>query len=349
MSIKKVLIVGNLGYVGCVLNKFLYEENIEIYGVDANWFGDINTLNFQKNFIKKQFIGDIRKEILNEDIWSTNYDAVIYLAAVSNDPMGKRFANVTHEINADYCLKVATEAKKRGIEKFIFASSCSMYGKADNNYPNEESELSPMTEYAKSKVWAESKLREISSDRFNTIALRFATACGSSPSLRLDLVLNDLVASAIINKHVQVLSDGSPWRPLIHVQDMSRAIRWAIDYKDSNNHLPINVGSKEFTFQVKDFANFVVDMIPGSKLSIATENAIDSRSYKVDFSLYESLSGSLYYPKFDASKSIKDLSNYINSIEIDSDFRSSKKWMRLKFLENSIKLNKLDNELFRIS
>jgi len=346
---KKVLVIGNLGYVGSVLNKFLYEENIDIYGVDANWFGNEESFNLQKKFIKRQVIGDIRKEILNENIWDIKYDAVIYLAAVSNDPMGKRFANVTHQINAEFCLKVALEAKNRGIEKFIFASSCSMYGMSDNNFPNESSELSPMTEYAKSKVWAESELKNISSDKFSVLALRFATACGSSPSLRLDLVLNDLVASAIINKHVEVLSDGTPWRPLVHVQDMSRAIRWSIDYQDQSSFLPINIGSKEFTFQVRDFAKFVVDSVPNSKLSIATDKAVDSRSYKVDFSLYESLSGSEYYPKFDAFKSITDLIECVNSLEIPNNFRASNKWMRLKFLENSIKIKQLNNELFKIS
>ena len=176
---KKVLIIGNLGYIGCVLNKHLYNNGIDIFGLDANWFGDEKTINNQTKYTKQQIIGDIRNEISKEDMWSEKYDAVVYLAAVSNDPMGKRFSNVTHEINGEYCLNVAAEAKKRGVEKFIFASSCSMYGIAEKNFPNENSELSPMTEYAKSKVWAERELKKISSDNFNIISLRFATACGA--------------------------------------------------------------------------------------------------------------------------------------------------------------------------
>tara|TARA_Y100000590_G_scaffold459972_1_gene618269 strand:- start:1349 stop:2395 length:1047 start_codon:yes stop_codon:yes gene_type:complete len=346
---KKVLVIGNLGYVGCVLNKYLFEESVDVYGVDANWFGDDALLNNQKKYTCSQIINDIRNSFNSDDIWSENFDAVIYLAAVSNDPMGKRFAHVTHQINAEYCIKIATEAKNRGVKKFIFASSCSMYGIAENNFPNEDSDLNPMTEYAKSKVWAESQLRSLGSDKFKVISLRFATACGSSPNLRLDLVLNDLVASAIINNHVQVLSDGTPWRPLVHVLDMSRAIRWAIDYNDDNLFLAVNIGSKEFTYQVRDFAKIVTECIPGSKLSIATDKAIDSRSYKVDFSLYESISGDKYYPKFNAEKTIEDLIDSVRQLNIPSDFRVSSNWMRLKYLENRIKSNALDENLYKIS
>lgn len=345
---KKVLIIGNLGYVGCVLNKHLTNDNIEVFGLDANWFGDDKIISDQKKYTKKQIIGDIRKEISQQNMWSEKYDAVVYLAAVSNDPMGKRFSNVTHEINGEYCLNVAVEAKKRGVKKFIFASSCSMYGIADNNFPNENSELNPMTEYAKSKVWAENELEKISSDDFNIISLRFATACGSSPKLRLDLVLNDLVASAILNKHVEVLSDGTPWRPLVHVEDMSRTIKWGINFNCEKNFLPINIGSKEFTFQIKDFAKMVVDNIPDTTLSIATDKAVDSRSYKVDFSLFEKLSGESFYPKFDSKKSILDLMECVKNLDIPKNFRKSNTWMRLKHLENNIHLKLMDENLYKL-
>ncbi len=343
---KKVLIIGNLGYVGCVLNKYLKIRNIDVFGLDANWFGNDKTIIDQKKYTKRQIIGDIRNEISHENMWLEKYDAVVYLAAVSNDPMGKRFSQVTHEINGKYCLNVAHEAKKRGVRKFIFASSCSMYGIADNNFPNEKSELNPMTEYAKSKVWAEKELEKISSDEFKIISLRFATACGSSPRLRLDLVLNDLVASAILNNHVEVLSDGTPWRPLVHVEDMSRTINWGIDFNSEVNFLPINIGSKEFTFQIKDFAKMVVDNIPGTTLSIATDKAVDSRSYKVDFSLFEKLSGKDFYPKFNSQKAIFDLVECIKKLDIPKNFRESNSWMRLKHLENNIKLKLMDEKLY---
>ena len=341
----KVLIVGNLGYVGSEVCKFLYSKNVEIYGIDPNWFGDQDLLDEMNICVKKQWIKDIRDVLVDKEIWKVKYDAVIYLAAVSNDPMGKRFANVTHKINAEYCHEVAKIAKSNGVKKIVFASSCSMYGASDSNFPSENDDLSPMTEYAVSKVWAERKLEEISDESFYSIALRFATACGPSSNLRLDLVLNDLVASALKNKKVEVLSDGTPWRPLIHVKDMARAIFWAINYIPKNYFLPINVGSKEFTFQIKDFAKLVSEAIPETTLTIATGKAVDSRSYKVNFGLYEELAGEEYYPKFDAKKAIDDLINFIKDLDIPDNFRESKKWMRLKALENKIDNNLMDEDL----
>jgi nucleoside-diphosphate-sugar epimerase len=342
---RKVLIVGNLGYVGSEVCKFLQKNSIDIYGIDTNWFGSEELLNEINLYVKKQWVRDIRDALHDKEIWNKNYDAVIYLAAVSNDPMGKRFANVTHKINAEFCFKTAEVAKSHGIKKLVFASSCSMYGASDSNFPSESDELSPMTEYAESKVWAEKKLASISDHHFQCIALRFATACGPSSNLRLDLVLNDLVASAIKNKKVEVLSDGTPWRPLIHVKDMSRAILWAINYIPYEAFLPINVGSKEFTYQVKDFARLVSEALPGTSLTIATKKAIDSRSYKVNFSLYEELAGIEYYPKFDAGRAIQDLIRFIKEIDIPENFRASEKWMRLKTLESKIDKNLLDEDL----
>ena len=341
----KVLIIGNLGYVGSVLGEFLHRENIDIYGIDPNWFGSPEFIQKNSIFIKKQWLSDIRDVVDSKEIWSIKYDAVIYLAAVSNDPMGKTYANVTQKINAEYCIKVANKAKNCGIKKLIFASSCSMYGKSDDNFPDENSELSPMTEYSKSKAWAEKELEKIADESFNVIALRFATACGSSKNLRLDLVLNDLVASAVKNKKVEVLSDGTPWRPLIHVKDMSRSFLWALRHNIDGVFLPINVGSKEFTFQVKDLAQLVVDLVPEATLVIAKDKAIDSRSYKVNFSYYEKLASEKYYPKFDAKKSIIDLIDHISPLDIPENFRETVNWMRLKMLEDKISRNKMDLDL----
>ena len=158
-----------------------------------------------------------------------------------------------------------------------------------------------MTEYAKSK-FGQKKLKKISTSEFNVISLRFATTCGASPKLRLDLVLNDLVASAIINQHVEVLSDGTPWRPLVHVEDMSRAIKWSIDYDSEKNFLPINIGSKEFTYQIKDFAKMVVESIPNTTLSIATDKAVELDLTRSTLVYLRKFHGKSYYPKFDAKE-----------------------------------------------
>ena len=348
MKSKNILVIGNLGYVGSVLNEVLSNFGYNVFGIDPNWFGDKKHIYLQKKFIKKQWNEDIRKFVDNDELWKVNYDAVVYLAAVSNDPMGQRFSSSTKEINAFFCRDVAKKSKRVGVPKFIFASSCSMYGKAHDNYPSENDELSPLTEYAKSKVLAEKELSLLSDKQFKVISLRFATACGASSNLRLDLVLNDLVASAIINKKVEVLSDGTPWRPIVHVKDMSNAIKWSIDYIHNENFLAINIGSDEFTFQIRDLAKIVAKNISNADLSIATDKAIDARSYKVNFDLCKSVVSKEFQPKFFVEEAIQELAENVLRLDIPNNFREAYNFMRLKKLEYNIKIKKMDNNLFWI-
>ncbi len=342
---KKILVIGNLGYVGSVLNKILFNSNIEVYGIDPNWFS--NSIN-KNDFVHKQWNNDFRKLIYDQEVWDINYDAVIYLAAVSNDPMGANFAQVTKQINGEFCIAAAKKCKELGIKKFIFASSCSTYGLADNNARKETDEINPITEYAKSKIFAENKLKETCDHTFEVICLRFATACGSSPNLRLDLVLNDFITSAHVNKTVEVLSDGTPWRPLIHVQDMGLSILWAINYQSKDKFTVVNVGSERFTFQIKDLAKKVVEFVPGCELNISSDKPADSRSYKVNFSLYHKIADKKFHPKYDIDKAIEDIYSQIRTLEIEKDFRNSSKWIRLKKLQDNISKSKMNNELFWI-
>ena len=224
-----ILIIGYAGYIGPVLvDQLIKNKKYSLTGIDTGYFEKKHIFknNKYKNF--KTIVKDVR-EIKKSDL--INIDAIVYLAAISNDPMGNKFQKVTHEINYKSALKVANLAKKNGVSKFIYASSCSMYGFTSTLPKTERSGLNPLTAYAKSKVLAEKKLKKISTKNFKIICLRFATACGYSKNIRLDLVLNDFVASAITSKKIVVLSDGSPWRPMIHVVDMARAINWSIEVK----------------------------------------------------------------------------------------------------------------------
>ncbi len=340
---KKILVVGNLGYVGAILDKILFNSNIEVYGIDPNWF--LNNIN-RNDYVYRQWNNDFRKLLHNKEVWEIKYDAVVYLAAVSNDPMGANFAQVTREINGEFCIEAAKKCKELGIKKFIFASSCSTYGLADNNARKETDEINPITEYAKSKIFAENKLREICDENFEAICLRFATACGSSPNLRLDLVLNDFITSAHVNNTVEVLSDGTPWRPLIHVQDMGLSILWAIDYQNTNKFTVVNVGSEKFTYQIKDLAKKVVEFVPGCQLKISSDKPADSRSYKVDFSLYHKIADKKFHPKYDVNKAIEDIYSQVKTLNIEKDFRNSSKWIRLKKLQDNISKSKMNNQLF---
>ncbi|MDB4140326.1 SDR family oxidoreductase [Candidatus Thioglobus sp.] len=341
----KILVTGNTGYIGPVLGGRIKagNNNITLVGYDTGFFLHCLTavdrspdLNYDI-----QYYGDIRKfdkTILN------GVDVVIHLAAISNDPMGNNFSDVTDEINSKASEEIAKKSKEAGVKKFIFASSCSMYGSTDNNKKKESDSLNPLTAYAKSKVYMEKVLESLADDNFEATCLRYSTACGMSPRLRLDLVLNDFVACALVTGTIQILSDGTPWRPLIDVQDMVRSMEWAIQrtQNDGGNFIAVNVGRNEWNYQVVDLANEVAKRIPGTKIEVNKEAAPDKRSYQVDFSLYASLAPN-HLPSVNLAQSIDELAEGLKKMNFkDPDFRSSE-MMRLKVLQN-LKQKQLLNE-----
>lgn len=343
----KVLITGNMGYIGPVLAKHLKvtHPDIEIIGHDIGYFANCltGTERLPEIAIDQQVFGDIRTfpENLLEGV-----DAVINLAAISNDPMGKKFEEITLDVNYRACIRLAKMAKDAGVKNFVFASSCSMYGEADDYAKKEGSSLNPLTAYARSKVYAEEELEPLADDEFTVTCLRFATACGFSPRLRLDLVLNDFVAGAVAEKKLTILSDGTPWRAMVHVKDMSRAMDWAINRKSDvgGKFLAVNIGTNEWNLQVKTMAETVAKLIPGVTLSINTDAPADKRSYKVNFDLFESLAPN-HQPQFTLKKSIKELEAGLRSMEFsDSGFRNSK-LIRLTVLNKYQEENLLNDSL----
>jgi len=260
-------------------------------------------------------------------------DAIVHLAAISNDPIGNKFEEVTFDINYRASINLAKRAKEAGVRSFTFASSCSMYGSADDSARTEKSELNPLTAYAKSKVLTEKDLEPLASEKFKVTSLRFSTACGWSDRLRLDLVLNDFVAAAVASGRITILSDGTPWRPLINVKDMARAIDWAISREPANGgeFLAVNVGSDEWNYQVKDLSEAVARVIPNTSVSINKDAQPDKRSYRVNFDLFRRLAPA-YQPKIDLTGSIRELKSGLESIGFkDGEFRTSR-YMRLMIL-----------------
>jgi nucleoside-diphosphate-sugar epimerase len=330
----KILITGNMGYVGPSVVKQLRKSypGATLVGVDIGYFAHCLTgaQALPETQLDAQYFRDLRD--LAEDVLR-GVDAIVHLAAISNDPMGKTFEKVTFDVNHLASVNLARQAKKNGVKQFIFASSCSMYGLADDTPRNESSPLNPLTAYAKSKVRTEADLKELADDGFKVTCLRFATACGMSDRLRLDLVVNDFVACAVSSGNITILSDGTPWRPLIHVKDMARGIDWAIqrDRRQGGSFLAVNVGSNGWNYQVKELAAAVARVIPGVTVSINENAAPDNRSYRVDFSLFESLAPG-YQPQVDLLSAVTELRDGLAAMGFkDAGFRGSK-YMRLEVL-----------------
>ena len=340
----KILVIGNLGYVGPVVVQHLSKiNNAVIVGLDTGYFANCITTKgkYCEYGISEQIYLDARS--VNEKNLA-GFDAIVYLAAISNDPMGNEFENPTFEINQNSAIRIANCAKKVGVKNFVFASSCSVYGSAEGKR-NEESELNPLTTYAKSKIRTELDLRKVADDSFKVTCLRFATACGFSPRLRLDLVLNDFVASAFVNKKIDILSDGTPWRPLIHVKDMALAIEWGIYRTNDTCFIAINAGSDMWNYQVKQLADAVARAIPGTIVNVNPNAQPDKRSYQVDFSLFRHLAPD-HQPKIDLVKTIDDLISGLNMIKFsEPKFRDSDHYIRLNTLRSHIESNQLDKEL----
>ena len=343
----KVLITGNLGYVGPVVVRYLRRThpNARLIGFDSAFFALSTTgaTILPERFLDEQHFGDVREipESLLEGL-----DAVIHLAAVSNDPMGNKFELVTEDVNYRASVDLGKKARKAGVSHFVFASSCSVYGFAPGAPRKESDELNPLTAYARSKVNTEKGLAEIRDNNMIVTSLRFATACGMSDRLRLDLVLNDFVACALALGEISVLSDGSPWRPLIDVRDMARTIEWGIMREASagGGFLALNVGSDDRNYQVKDLSNAVAEAIPGTTVKINNTAQPDTRSYKVDFSLFASLAKN-HQSQVTLRQSIDMLAKGLRSIGFaDPDFRNSA-YIRLKVLEAHIAAGRLTSDL----
>lgn len=343
----KILITGNMGYIGPCLVKHLRRTNAAatLIGVDIGYFAHCLASNdmFPECRVDMQYFADTRN--LDPDILK-GVDAIVHLAAISNDPMGNTFEKITYDINYHASIDLAGKAKAAGVQSFVYASSCSMYGFAEDGAKTEKSTLNPLTAYAKSKVLSEQGLETLADKNFKVTSLRFSTACGMSERLRLDLVLNDFVAGATISNKITILSDGTPWRPMINVKDMARAIEWAIqrDRADGGDFLAVNIGSADWNYQVKDLAAAVAEVIPGVDISINKDAPPDKRSYKVSFDLFKQLAPD-HQPQADLLSTIKDLKDGIDVMKFnDSEFRNSR-YMRLKVLTHLRSLNLLTEDL----
>ena len=338
----KVFLTGHLGYVGNVLAKMLIEQNFEVKGCDVGFFPQGFTDEKIPKFdsIKKD-IRDLEKNDLE------GCDAVIHLAALSNDPLGELNSSLTNDINFLSGIHLAELSKQVGIERFVFSSSCSTYG-VNEEIVNESSSLEPLTAYAKSKVDSEKTLIKMKDESFSPVMLRNATAYGVSPSQRLDIVVNNLTSSAFTTGSVKLLSDGTAWRPLVHVEDMSKAFIVALKSpKEKVSGEIFNVGSNEDNFSVREIAEMVEEIVPESKIEFSEDASKDSRSYKVNFDKIKNQLG--FKTDWNLKEGVKQIYEILkkkNFSEVDFKDKDFHRMANIKWL---IEQEKIDNNLRFIS
>ena len=339
---EKILVTGNNGFIGTILVKLLVEKGYEVTGIDTNYFDEDCNLYPYKNDISeiKKDVRTIAKEDL-KDVY-----AICHLAALSNDPIGELDQDLTYDINYHASVRLAKLAKKLGVKNFIYSSSCSLYGIAGEEALTEEAEFNPVTAYAKSKVLTEKSILPLSDKDFRVTTLRNATAYGISPKLRVDLVVNNLVGWALTTGQIKILSDGTPWRPLIHAEDIARAFIAVIEApKEVINGEAFNVGKNSENYQVKDIATMIKAVLPDCEIIITGEQGPDSRTYKVNFDKIERMLPG-FDPQWNLKKGIEQIVEYYKKYGMSDDKFKERFFIRLKQITYLIDKGLVDSNLY---
>ncbi|HKP97246.1 MAG TPA: SDR family oxidoreductase [Fibrobacteria bacterium] len=337
----KVLVTGTDGYIGVMLGPVLQERGHQVTGLDTGYYRDGWLYDGAKplaHTIRK----DIR-HITEKDL--EGFDAVAHLAELSNDPLGQLNPDITYKINHQGSVELARKAKAAGVRRFVYTSSCSVYGLGSDEYRTELSETAPQTAYAKCKVMVERDVALLAAPGFSPTYLRNATAYGPSPRMRFDIVVNNLSALAWTTREIKMTSDGTPWRPLVHLLDICQAVACCLEAPKEAVHNEIfNVGNTEDNYRVREIAEIVAQTFPGCRLSFGKVDP-DNRSYRVSFEkIKDRLPG--FKTKYRAGDGAAQLKEVFEKIAFNDDTFKFRAFTRLKQLEHLIGTGKLDNDFF---
>lgn len=338
----RVLLTGHHGYVGSVMAPMLIEAGHQVVGVDTFLY---EGSTFGPD-VKTPGLIEIRKDIRDlEPLDLEGIEAVIHLAALSNDPLSDLNPEWTYEINHQASVRLARLAKTMGIQRFIFASSCSNYGAAGEAFMDETSAVNPITAYGKSKVLVEQDVAKLAGDDFSPTFMRSATAYGVSPRLRFDIVVNNLTAWAFTTGRVLLKSDGMPWRPLVHVEDMGRAFLAVLHApREAVHNEAFNVGQTKENYRIRELAEIVSEVVPGSQVEFAADASPDQRNYRVDCS---KIARALpeFQPQWDVRKGAQQLYEAYQHVEIDVNDFEGPRYRRISRLKHLLETGKLDAHL----
>lgn len=339
----KVLVTGTEGYLGSLLPPLLMEKGHEVLGVDTGYY-KVGWLYNGTTLTAKTLNKDIR-HITTEDL--AGVEAIVHMAELSNDPTGQLSPTITYDINHKGSVRLANIAKAAGIRRFVYMSSCSVYGVATEGDVTESSPVNPQTAYAECKTFVERDLQLIADDKFSPTFMRNATAFGASPRMRFDIVLNNLSGLAWTTKEIKMISDGTPWRPLVHALDICKAIYCALEApRDIIHNQIFNVGDTANNYRVKEVAEIIAKTFTGCQLTFG-ENGSDNRSYRVDFEkINKNLPG--FKCDWNAERGAEQLFNLFQQIDLTSEDFLSRGFTRLKQLEYLIRTQQIDRDFFWI-
>lgn len=326
-GLMRVLLTGHDGYIGTVLTPILRDAGHVVVGLDAGLFSACAFGDQPEPLPARRLdVRDVEAAHLD------GFDAVVHLANLSNDPLGDLDPGLTERVNADASIRLGVLAREAGVSRFVFASSCSLYGAAGQDAVDETADLNPVTPYGQAKVDAEAGLRPLASDAFSPVFLRNATVYGASPRLRFDLVVNNLTAWAVSTGAIRMTSDGTPWRPLVHVEDVSQAVLAALEApREAVHNEAFNVGREGENYQVRDVAAMVGEEVPGCEVTFAEGASPDTRSYRVSFAkIAERLPE--WTPRWTVRDGVCEVRDALDGLDLTPDVFEGPRYSRIAHL-----------------